>query len=83
MEAAMTADSYDGAGLAIAVFPHGTRVMRVSLIQMLNIDPDQQTTELRPFAAPVTRSSALLIWLPLMWMAILAVLTATFVALFK
>ena len=31
----------------------------------------------------ITRSSALFIWLPLMWVAILAVLTATFVVLFQ
>ncbi len=31
----------------------------------------------------MTRSSALFIWLPLMWVAILAVLTATFVVLFQ
>ena len=54
-----------------------------NLIQMLSIDPDQHTTELRPFGAGMTRSSAFLIWLPLMWMAILAVLTATFVVLFQ
>ena len=42
----------------------------------------KHTTELRPFAAPMTRS-ILLIWLSLMWMAILAILTRTFVVLFQ
>ena len=38
---------------------------------------------LRPFAAPVTRSSVLLIWLPTMWTAILAIVTGAFVVLFQ
>ena len=51
---------------------------------MPDIDPDQYTTELRPFAVPMmTRTSALLIWLPLIWMAILAVLTTTSIVLFQ
>jgi len=59
-----------------------SRALR-NLIQMPDIDPDQYTTELRLFAAPMTRSSVLLIWLPLIWMAILAVLTTTSIVLFQ
>jgi hypothetical protein len=54
----------------------------LDLIQMLGIEPDQTHDGARPFAAPMTRS-ILLIWLSLMWMAILAILTGTFVVLFQ
>ena len=91
MEAAMATDSSDGVGIGIASFPHGTRVMRVqpdrssrpAVIQMLVLIQINTGRELRlllarcPAAAPCSSGP------PLMWMAILAVLTATFVVVLK
>jgi hypothetical protein len=49
------------------------------LRQLIQIN---RTTELWPFAAPMTRTTSL-IWLSLMWMAISAILTDAFVGLFQ